>query len=94
MRKITLKEAKEVGDFLKVNFKVISVETLKKGMIVELEHGICDKRTNISGDNLIITAKIALAHLVEFPDYYRRLEAMEGEAEEFWKKHNKPDIFL
>ena len=33
----------------------------------------------------ILTAKIALAHLSEFPDYYTRLNKLEKEAEDFWK---------
>ena len=36
------------------------------------------------GDDPIITGKIALAHMKEFPDYYERLERMESEAERDW----------
>ena len=50
-------------------------------MNVELEHGLHDPRTNISDDDPRVTAKIALAHLNEFPDYYTRLRAMEEEGE-------------
>lgn len=32
------------------------------------------------GDDSVATAKIALAHLNEFPDYYTRLRRMEEEA--------------
>ena len=39
-----------------------------------------DGFTNVSDDDPQITAKIALAHLNEFPDYYTRLEQMEEEA--------------
>ena len=35
---------------------------------------------NVTGDDPTVTAKIALAHLNEFPDYYTRLERMEEEA--------------
>jgi hypothetical protein len=38
----------------------------------------------------LVTGKIALAHLNEFPDYYTRLEKMEHEADEYWAKHGKP----
>jgi len=50
------------------------------------EHGLHDPDTNVTNDNPIITGKIALAHLNEFPDYYTRLEEMEEKAEEFHKK--------
>ena len=63
-------------------------------MNVELEHGLHDAHTNVSDDNPHVTAKIALAHLNEFPDYYTRLERMEGEAKRDWAKrtgHCDPD---
>jgi hypothetical protein len=50
-------------------------------MDVELEHGRHDLGTNVTDDDPIVTGKIALAHLNEFPDYYTRLEQMEREAE-------------
>jgi len=46
-----------------------------------LEHGSRDPETNVTGDDVIMTAKIARAHLNEFPDYYTRLAKMEAEAE-------------
>ena len=36
--------------------------------------------TDVTGDDPMLTGKIALAHLNEFPDYYTRLEKMEREA--------------
>jgi len=44
------------------------------GLDIELEHGLVDPNTNVTDDDEIITGKIALAHLNEFPDYYTRLE--------------------
>ncbi len=58
-------------------------------MNVELEHGLRDLHTNVSNDDPLITGKIALAHLNEFPDYYDRLEKMEKEAEEYWEKQTE-----
>ena len=56
------------------------LEQLRAGMDVELEHGARDPLTNVTNDELVTTAKIALAHLNEFPDYYERLEEMEAAA--------------
>ena len=49
-------------------------------MDVELEHGLHDPVTNVTDDDPVVTGKIALAHLNEFPDYYTRLERMEEQA--------------
>ena len=56
-------------------------KNLKKGLEVELEHGKKIAETNITNDDVYLTAKIAWAHLHEIPDYYTRLEKMEKEAE-------------
>ena len=56
------------------------LEQFRKGMDVELEHGLHDQATNVTSDDPIATGKIALAHLNEFPDYYTRLERMEEQA--------------
>ena len=50
-------------------------------MDVEFEHGSHDPQTDVTRDDPIVTGKIALAHMKEFPDYYERLERMEREAE-------------
>lgn len=71
--------AAKIGlDFEKAAF---TIDDLTKGMEVELEHGSRDPRTNVTGDDPVITAKIAWAHLLELPDYYDRLDAMEKAAE-------------
>ena len=68
----------------KVDYKTGAVhaqftpEDLAKGMEVELEHGAFDAETDVTGDDPILTAKIAWAHLKELPDYYDRLEKIES----------------
>ena len=56
------------------------IEQFRKGMEVKLEHGLQDPATNVTSDDPVVTGKIALAHLNEFPDYYTRLERMEEQA--------------
>jgi Protein of unknown function (DUF5661) len=53
-------------------------------MDVEFEHGVHDPQTDVTRDDPILTGKIALAHMKEFPDYYERLERMERQAERDW----------
>lgn len=54
------------------------------GLDVELEHGIRNPITNVTDNDPILTGKITLAHLHEFPDYYTRLSKLEDEAKAFW----------
>ena len=78
-------EAKKIGEALNVDWSKFDVEQFRIGMDVELEHGLQDSDINVTNDDPLLTGKIALAHLKEFPDYYTRLEKMEEEAEEFHK---------
>lgn len=76
--------AEEIGiDWASARF---DLEQFRRGMDVELEHGLRDPRTNVSDDDPLVTGKIALAHLNEVPDYYTRLERMEAAA----KREQKP----
>jgi len=79
-------EAKKIGERLGITWDKFDVEQFRMGMDVELEHGLVDPKTNVTDDDPLITGKIALAHLNEFPDYYTRLHKMEEEAEDFWDK--------
>jgi hypothetical protein len=75
-------EARRVGEQIGIDWSSapFDVEQFRMGMEVELEHGRHDLLTNVSDDDPVVTGKIALAHLNEFPDYYTRLERMEEEA--------------
>jgi len=78
-------QTKEIGEKLGIKFTNFNIEQFRKGMDVELEHGLINPNTNVTNNDPILTGKIVLAHLNEFPDYYTRLDKMEQEAEKFWK---------
>lgn len=84
-RRFTNEEAKKTGEKLGIKWDSFDVDQFRRGMDVELEHGLRDPKTNVTGDDPVITGKIALAHLNEFPDYYDRLEKLEEEAEKYWE---------
>jgi hypothetical protein len=84
-RRVREEEAQIIGDELGIRWDRFSVDQFRRGMEVELEHGRRDPATNVTNDDLLVTGKIALAHLNEFPDYYDRLEKMEKEAEAYWE---------
>lgn len=83
-KRFSLAEAKRIGDALGIDWQDFGIEQFQMGLEVELEHGTRDILTNVSNDDALITGKIALAHLKEFPDYYTRLSVMEKEADEYW----------
>jgi hypothetical protein len=78
----TSDEAAQVGAQIGIDWSSapFDVEQFRMGMDIELEHGLHDLATNVTDSDPIVTGKIALAHLNEFPDYYTRLARMEDEA--------------
>lgn len=81
-KRFTVAEARRIGEQLGIDWGAapFDVEQFRRGLEVELEHGLRDPSTNVTDDDPVVTAKIALAHLSEFADYYTRLERMEDEA--------------
>jgi hypothetical protein len=80
-KQISPEEARLTGEQLNIDWSKFDVAQFRMGMEVELEHGTISPLTNVTNDDLLMTGKIALAHLNEFPDYYTRLLKMEKEAE-------------
>jgi hypothetical protein len=78
-RTFTTDEAKKIGEKIGVDFSQVDIRQFRAGLSVELEHGAHDRETNVTNDDLLMTGKIAWAHLKELPDYYTRLARMEGE---------------
>lgn len=78
----TADEARTIGAEIGIDWSSapFDVEQFRMGMDVELEHGLHDLLTNVTDGDPVVTGKIALAHLNEFPDYYTRLARMEDEA--------------
>ncbi len=81
-RQFSTDEARSIGTQLKIDWSQIELEQFRRGLEVELEHGARDPETNVTGDDLVLTGKIAWAHLKEIRNYYTRLDLMEAEADE------------
>lgn len=86
-RKDALNFIKKAG--INMEEELFTVNDLVKGMNVELEHGKRSRITNVTNNNVTTTGRIALAHLNEFPDYYKRLEKLEKQADKYWKNRPK-----
>jgi len=80
-RQFSTEEARSIGTQLDIDWSQIDLEQFRRGLTVELEHGAVDPETNVTDDDLVLTGKIAWAHLKEIGDYYTRLDQMESEAE-------------
>jgi hypothetical protein len=81
-KEFTPDEARSIGEQIGIDWSSspFDVDQFRRGMNVELEHGLRDPDTNVTGDDPLVTGKIARAHLNELPDYYTRLALMEADA--------------
>lgn len=79
-KQYTIEESVEIGKKIGVDFSQTSPIQFKMGMNVELEHGTKAGKYNLTNDDPEATGKIAMAHIMEIPDYYTRLAEMESAA--------------
>jgi hypothetical protein len=81
--KVTVKEAKIILSRVNTEKMAIPLEEFRRGLEVELEHGMRFKDANVTNNHPMITGMIVLAHLKEMMDYYERLLVAELEGDIF-----------
>lgn len=80
--------AKVMGDLKCEQF---TIDDVARGMKVEYEHGTENPLTDVTGDDPLMTGKIALAHILEMRDgkrqvdYYDGLAIMETSPTGYWR---------
>ena len=84
IKQVTVAEARDTGEQLGLDWTKVDLDQFRSGLEVEFEHGTCDPKTNVTNDDMLLTGKIAWAHLKECPDYYTRLEHLEAAADNYW----------
>ena len=62
----------QTAQMLGIQFDQFTLDDLITGIQIELEHGLINPKTNVTNNDLVLTMKIALAHLKEFPNYYNK----------------------
>ncbi|TET54931.1 MAG: hypothetical protein E3J64_01100 [Anaerolineales bacterium] len=78
---VPAEEARIIQANVGAEAELISVEEFRRGLEVELEHGLVFPDANVTNNHPILTGKIVLAHLKEMLDYYARLEVAELEGD-------------
>ena len=83
------RDALFIANKLGIEFDKFSLSEFVDGLNIELEHGLVNKDTNVTNDDLEITAKIALAHLNEYPNYYNKTYGLKAFEETLKNKLNR-----
>jgi hypothetical protein len=79
--KVSPEEAALILAEMNLDGMLVTVERFRRGLEVELEHGIRFQDANVTNNHPILTGKIVLAHFKETLDYYERLEVAELEGD-------------
>ena len=74
-------EASTILDIVNIKGMNIPLESFRKGLEVELEHGTRFEDANVTNNHPILTGKIVIAHLKETMDYYERIDVAEVEGD-------------
>jgi hypothetical protein len=74
-------EASMILNIVNANGMNIPLETFRKGLEVDLEHGTRFEDANVTNNHPILTGKIVIAHLKETMDYYDRINVAEMEGD-------------
>lgn len=89
---LNAQKIKDAGDAIGIDWNEVDFGEFAQGVKEELEHGdmfaISASETNVTNDDVNMTAKIAWAHLKEVPDYYTRLEELETAGDAYWETHD------
>ena len=78
---VSEEEASMILNIVNTKSMEIPLEDFRKGLEVELEHGIRFEDANVTNNHPILTGKIVIAHLKETMDYYSRLDVAEIEGD-------------
>ncbi len=79
--RVTIQEARKILRRLDTGGMKVDAEQFRAGLEVELEHGTMFPAFNVTNNHPLLTAKIVMAHFMEMPDYYLRLEVAELEGD-------------
>lgn len=85
---LSLNDAVNLINTLNIKLDKFSIKDFIIGYQIELEHGSINPNTNVTNDDPILTAKIALAHLNEYPDYYNEYYGLPA-LERYLESKNK-----
>jgi len=92
--KISSDEARAILSEFNVEKVDIDLDEFRRGLEVELEHGLRFEDANVTNNHPILTGKIVLAHLKESSYYYKLLEVaeLEGDLVEAIMDYQVPEL--
>jgi hypothetical protein len=82
-KQISPDEAKRIGEALHIDWDQVDLEQFRRDLMGTRKQEAVDHETGLTYDGVLLSGKIVLAHLQEFPDYFTRLEKLKAEVDEY-----------
>ena len=80
-KQISSEEAQRIGESLHLDWDRIDLEQFRQGLMGEVDEANMDPETGRTYDSVLLSGKLVVAHMQEFPDYFTRLERLKAEAD-------------
>jgi hypothetical protein len=82
-KQISSDEAKRIGESLHIDWDQLDLEQFRQDLLGNSQQGVMDPEMGPTYDGVLLTGKIVLSHIQEFPDYFTRLAKLKAEADEY-----------
>ena len=82
-KQISMDEAKRVGESLHIDWDQVDLEEFRQGLMGNHKEGAIDPETGLTYEDVLLTGKVVLTHMEEFPDYFTRLAKLKAEVDEY-----------
>jgi uncharacterized protein DUF5661 len=82
-KKISIDEAKRVGESLHIDWEQVDLEEFRQGLMGTHKQDAVDPETGLTYSGVLLTGKVVLTHMEEFPDYFTRLAKLKEEVDEY-----------
>ena len=82
-KQISSEEARRIGEAMHIDWDQVDLEQFRQDLMGNHNQGSIDPETGLTYDGVLLSGKLVLAHMQEFPDYFTRLEKLKAEADEY-----------
>ena len=82
-KQLSSEEAKRIGEALHIDWDQVDLEQFRQDLMGNHNQGSIDPETGLTYDGVLLTGKVVLDHMQEFPDYFTRLAKLKEEVDEY-----------
>lgn len=79
-KKITLEEARLIGESLYLDWEQVDIEQFRRGLMGIRVRSPKNRRQQSNYHGVLLAGKTVMAHMQQFPDYFVRLARIRAEA--------------